>query len=155
MKNSDVYEMPVFRLQLVQEGTVPFAGIASPEAVAAHLQDLACADREQMVAVHLNTKNRPMGRQTVSIGTLNSTLVDPAMVFKAALMAGAFAIILAHNHPSGDPTPSREDDRVTERIAKAGRLLEVRLLDHVILSPSGGHYSYQEQNPACLEGGGA
>ena len=117
MKNPDVYEMPVFRLQLVQEGSVPFASIASPEAVAAHLQDLATADREQMVAVHLNAKNRPVGRQTVSIGTLNSTLVDPAMVFKGALMAGAFALILAHNHPSGDTTPSHEDDRVTERIA--------------------------------------
>jgi DNA repair protein RadC len=151
--NSDVYEMPVFRLQLVQEGTVPFASIASPEAVAAHLQDLASADREQMVAVYLNAKNRPVGRQTVSIGTLNSTLVDPAMVFKGALMAGAFALILAHNHPSGDTTPSREDDRVTERIAQAGRLLDVRLLDHVVLSPSGDFYSYKQRNPACLEGG--
>ena len=152
MKKHEVYEVPLFRLQLVQEGTLPFASIVSPEAVAAHLQDLASSDREQMVAIYLNTKNRAIGRQTVSIGTLNSTLVDPAMVFKGALLANAQALILAHNHPSGDTTPSPADDRVTERIAQAGRLLEVHLLDHVVLSPSGEFYSYKERNPACLEG---
>lgn len=150
-----VYEVPVFRLQLVQEGTVPFARIATPQALATHLQELARSDREQMVAVHLNAKNQAVGKQTVSIGTLTGTLVDPSMVFKGALMAGAHALVLAHNHPSGDTTPSSEDDRVTGRIARAGRLLEVRLLDHVILSPSGGYYSYKEQHPECLEGGGA
>jgi DNA repair protein RadC len=155
MNTPNVYEVPVFRLQLVQEGTVPFARIATPQDLAEHLKDLAASDREQMAAVYLNAKHQPIGRQTVSIGTLAGTLVDPSNVFKGALMTGAFALILAHNHPSGDTAPSREDDRVTERIAQAGRLLDVRLLDHVILSPAGGYYSYNEQNPACLEGGDA
>ncbi|MBI5090930.1 MAG: JAB domain-containing protein [Candidatus Hydrogenedentes bacterium] len=153
---SKPYTIPVYKLQLVQEGTCEVTHLSDPERVAEYLKDVAVSDREQMVCLHLNTKNRPIGRQTVSIGTLNATLVHPREVFKAALIAdgsGASNIILTHNHPSGDTTPSREDDEITRKIARAGALLGVPLLDHVIVAPGGGFFSYRNSRPDCLKGG--
>jgi len=145
------YEVPVFKLQLVQESTVKTGPITTPGDVAAMLTDVASADREQMVAVFLSTKHWPVGRQTVSIGTLNASLAHPREVFKGALLSNAHGLILAHNHPSGSVSPSQDDDRITAAIADAGRVLNVSLLDHVILSPDGRFYSYREEKPECLK----
>ena len=150
------YTIPVYKLQLVQEGTAVVSAITSPENLAFHLKEIAMADREHMVVIFLDTRNRPIGRQVVSIGTLNSSLVHPREIFKTALLAGgsgANSIITAHNHPSGDVSPSREDDEVTRCIARAGGLLNIALLDHVILAPDGQTFSYKEQRPECLNGG--
>jgi DNA repair protein RadC len=81
----------------------------------------------------LDTKNRVIGLNLVSIGILDSTLVSPREVFKPALLANAASVIIAHNHPSGDPAPSPEDRRVTQTLSEAGKLLGVDVLDHVIL----------------------
>ncbi len=149
----ETYTVPVYRLQLVQDGTAEVSPVAAPADVARHLGDIARADREQMLALFLDTKNRPIGRHLVSVGTVNATPVQPRDVFRAALVAGAVnAIILAHNHPSGDVTPSREDDEVTRLVARAGALLGIRLLDHVVLGPDGGYFSYRDGRPECLEG---
>ncbi len=154
MKDEPVcYEVPVYSLQLVQEGSVKAGLISGPNELALTLKDVARSDREQMVAVFLNTKNQPVGRQTVSIGTLNASLVHPREVFKAALLSNTNSLVLVHNHPSGDLTPSKEDDEITERIARAGTVLGVSLLDHVILAPDGRFYSYKDEKPQCLEGG--
>lgn len=153
MNDQRTYEVPVFKLQLVQEGTIHCGPVTDPRGVATLLEDIAKSDREQMVAVFLNAKNHPVGRQTISIGTLNATLVSGREVYKGALAANTNAIILGHNHPSGVVTPSQEDNAVTKAIAGAGQLLQIALLDHVILSPDGGHYSYREQNPELLKGG--
>jgi DNA repair protein RadC len=143
----------VYRLRLVQEGTAEVSPLTAPADVARHLADVACSDREQMVALFLDTKNRPIGRHLVSVGTVDSTPVQPRDVFRAALVAGAVnGIILAHNHPSGDLTPSRSDDEATRNVARAGALLGIRLLDHVILAPDGGHFSYRDRRPDCVEG---
>ena len=146
------YEMPVLRLQLIREGVTNASPIKCARDVVELLKDVALADREQMVAVFLDTKNHPIGRHIISIGTLNTSLVHPRETLKCALLANAHAFILAHNHPSGDVTPSQEDDAITQVIAKAGQLLQVALLDHVILSPNGEHYSYQEHKPETLQG---
>ncbi len=147
------YSIPVYRLRLVQDGTAEVSPLVSPADVARHLGDVATSDREQMVALFLDTKNRPIGRHLVSVGTVDSTPVQPRDVFRAALVGGAVnGIILAHNHPSGDVTPSRCDDEVTRLIARAGTLLGVRLLDHVVLAPDGSHFSYRDRRPDCLEG---
>ena len=90
---------------------------------------------------------------TIDISRGNASPTHPRELSKGALAANANAIILAHNHPSGVVTPSQEDDAVTKAIAGAGQLLQIALLDHVILSPDGGHYSYREQNPDLLKGG--
>jgi DNA repair protein RadC len=147
----------VYKLKLVREGRVKTMSVTGPAELAFHLKEIATADREHMVVIFLDTKNRPIGRQVVSIGTLNATLVHPREVFKAALIAGgsgANSIILAHNHPSGDLTPSRDDDDITRKITRAGALLCIPLLDHIILAPDGSFYSYKDNRPDCLNGGG-
>jgi len=149
------YTIPVYRLQLVQEGRATAMPVTGPAELASHLKEIAMADREHMVCVFLDTKNRAVARQVISIGTLNASLVHPREVFKAALLSNANSIILTHNHPSSEINPSTDDDEVTRRIARAGGLLNVPLLDHVILSPDGGFYSYRDHRPDCLQGGDA
>ncbi|MDQ1257333.1 MAG: repair protein RadC [Candidatus Hydrogenedentes bacterium] len=143
-KKIEPYTIPVYRLQLVHEGDVEATAVRGPGDLAAHLKDIAQADREHVVCIHLDTKNRPIGRQVVSVGTLNASLVHPREVFKAALLANANAIAMVHNHPSGDLSPSRDDDDLTRNIARAGALLGIKLLDHVILAPDGSHFSYRD-----------
>ena len=90
--------------------------------------------REAVVAIFVDTRHKPLGKPyVVSIGTLNASLVHPREVFHPAIMVKAAAIVLAHNHPSGDPTPSADDLTLTKRISEAGTLLGISLLDHVIV----------------------
>jgi DNA repair protein RadC len=98
---------------------------------------------EVFVVLFLNTKHQLLSFHEVSRGTLDSTLVHPREVFKSALLANAAAIVLAHNHPSGDPSPSPDDDVLTRRLKAAGDLLGVDVVDHVIVG-DGRHYSFKE-----------
>jgi DNA repair protein RadC len=130
--------VPVFGVKLVRVGSLPVAEprprIHGPGDAAAVLwRYLGAADREHLAALLLDTKNGLIGVSTISVGDLNSTLVHPREVFKAALLANAAGILLAHNHPSGDPSPSPEDVAVTRRLQEAGGLLGVEVLDHVIV----------------------
>lgn len=88
---------------------------------------------EVFAAVLLDSKSRPMSIAEVSRGTLNSSLVHPREVFGPAIREGAATIVVSHNHPSGDPKPSREDMKITRRLAQAGNLLGIQLLDHVVI----------------------
>jgi DNA repair protein RadC len=90
-------------------------------------------DREAFVVVHLNAKHKIVSLEVVAIGTLSATLVHPREVFKGALLANAAAIGLAHNHPSGDPTPSPEDLALTAQLLAAGEVVGVRVLDHIVI----------------------
>lgn len=90
-------------------------------------------DREHFYLVQLNTKHYVLGVDLISIGTLNGSMVHPREVFRAAVRRGAAALILVHNHPSGDPTPSPEDVQVTRRLVEAGRIMGIDVLDHVII----------------------
>jgi DNA repair protein RadC len=85
----------------------------------------------------LDSKNRPVCLHMVSRGTMGSSLVHPRETFRVAVFAGAASIIVAHNHPSGDSTPSAEDRRVTDRLRKAGELLGIPVLDHVVIGEPG------------------
>jgi DNA repair protein RadC len=108
--------------------------IHSPQDVAnLLLPELRDVKKEHFKSLLLDTKNRVQKIRTVSIGILDSSLVHPREVFKDAIQASAASIIVAHNHPSGDPTPSAEDKRVTQRLAEAGQILGIELLDHIIL----------------------
>lgn len=91
------------------------------------------ADREIFVVVLLDTKLVPIGTNIVSIGTLDATLTHPREVFKPAILLGAKKILVAHNHPSGDPAPSRDDIAITRRLEEAGRLLDIDVLDSLII----------------------
>ncbi len=90
-------------------------------------------DREQVVVVLLDAKNRALGYHVVSTGILNASLVHPREVFKAAILANAAALIVIHNHPSGDPVPSAEDHAITERLVSAGQLLGIAVPDHIVI----------------------
>ena len=92
------------------------------------------ADREHFVAVLLSSRNTVIGIETVSVGSLNASIVHPREVFKTAILHSAASIALAHNHPSGDAEPSNEDIAITRRMLEAGRLLGIELLDHVIVA---------------------
>src|SRR5437762_10475473 len=95
--------------------------------------EMAPLDQETLRVVLLNTKNEVIKFTDVYRGSVNSSLVRVAEVFKEAVRVNAAAIIIAHNHPSGDPTPSPEDIRVTEQIVSAGKLLEIEVLDHLVI----------------------
>lgn len=106
----------------------------SPESIAGYYMELLRhEEQERMVCLMLDTKNRFLGDEVISVGTVNSSLVSPREVFLKALQYHAVHIILVHNHPSGDASPSREDILVTERIRRAGELLGIRLLDHIVI----------------------
>ncbi len=94
-------------------------------------------DCECMVVLFLTTRRRVKGHQMLTIGTMDSLLVDPRIVFRGALIAGAAAIILMHNHPSGEPEPSEADIKVTRDLIRAGQILKVDVLDHVIVGRPG------------------
>lgn len=97
------------------------------------MEELRDLDREYFLALLLNTKNQVIARETISIGTLNSSIVHPRELFKIAIRRSAAAVILVHNHPSGDPTPSREDINLTKRLIEAGEIIGIDVLDHIII----------------------
>jgi DNA repair protein RadC len=108
--------------------------LEDPEAVATLLLPLVgAADREHCLAVMLDTKHRVLETITVSVGSLDHTFMSPREILRDALLANAAAVVVAHNHPSGDPEPSRDDERVTRRIVEAGRLVGVEVLDHLVV----------------------
>lgn len=109
------------------------------------LQDLGKIprEREAFVVVALNARHKPIAWHVVSIGTMLGTSVHPREVFRPMLVAGATAVVVAHNHPSGDPRPSAEDADVTTRLRDAGDLLGITVLDHVVVG-DGRHYSFAE-----------
>lgn len=100
------------------------------------------SDREMFVALFLDSKNQPIGSHTISIGSLNASIVHPREAFKAAIVCNSAAVVFFHNHPSGDTTPSREDNEITKRLKDAGDLLGIRVLDHIIIG--NGYYSYAD-----------
>ena len=100
-------------------------------------------DREAMVVVALNAKSEPICLQVVSTGSLSASIVHPREVFKVAILSNAYSILLAHNHPSGDTTPSQEDISITKRLKNAADIMGVPMLDHIIIG-SGNYYSLKE-----------
>jgi DNA repair protein RadC len=97
------------------------------------MEDLRHLSQEHFVALYLNTKNQVIHQQTVFIGSLNASIVHPREVFKEALKRSAASLLCFHNHPSGDPTPSREDIEVTKRLVDCGIMLGIEVLDHIII----------------------
>lgn len=118
--------------------------IRTPADVHRHFhQRLRGARREHFMVLLLDGRHRVMSESQVSQGTLTASLVHPREVFRAAVQCAAAAIVLVHNHPSGDPTPSREDHEVTRRLVAAGDVVGIRVVDHVVVA-DGGYHSFQE-----------
>lgn len=125
-------------LELGRRVAISVAGdrlsIKSPDdAASIVMEEMRHLDREHFVALLLNVKNQLIARELISIGTLNSSSVHPRELFKPAIRRSAASIILVHNHPSGDPEPSREDREVTKRLMEAGKIIGIEVLDHLVI----------------------
>ena len=143
-----VCQTPLYKVMLVREKNVPVPEkvIRKPEDAAGILIEyLKGADREHLVGLYLSSANKPIAIHTISIGILNSSLVHPREVFKMAIMVNADSVIVAHNHPSGNLEPSREDLAVTKQLKEAGRILDIELRDHLIVSDGYGYLSFSER----------
>jgi len=141
--------VPIYDTRLVAEGAFPFTEreqVKSPEGIAAILQEyFARHDREEVLLVMLDTGKTVIGISRLSVGGLSQSIVEPRQVFKAAILGNADAIVLAHNHPSGNPQPSQGDIRLTRRISEAGKLMDVPLIDHLIITKSSGYTSLAQR----------
>lgn len=115
-----------------QDSAAP--AVTSPREALLQFQDLRRGPSECFAVLYLNSRNQPVGREVVAVGGLNIAALRPREVFGPALTLGAAAVVLAHNHPSGDPAPSPEDLAVTRHLMEAGDLLGVEVLDHLVLS---------------------
>jgi DNA repair protein RadC len=140
------------KLTFVLKEDGPALKLDRPELVFSYLEDVIALnpEQEQFWVIFLNRKNYPIGRLMVTLGTATSSLAHPREVFRAAIMANSCAIICAHNHPSGDPSPSDADRQITRVLREAAKIIDIQLLDHVILGDSScdpqgkGFYSFRE-----------
>jgi DNA repair protein RadC len=129
------------RRALRGEGT---AALSSPKHVQTYARAYANAGKEHFLVVHLSTRHVPSFLEVVSIGTLNASLVHPREVYRRAIEEGTANLILVHNHPSGDPSPSADDIEITSRLLKVGELVGIEVLDHVILAGER-YFSFREE----------
>src|SRR5215510_5498028 len=140
--------VPVYKVTLVREGRVSCYQQqirSSADASTLLHTHLADVDREYFVTILLNQKNRILGVNTVSIGSLTASIVHPREVYKSAILSNAASIICGHNHPSTDCQPSKEDRAITTRLVEAGRLLGISVLDHVIIGGDGRYFSFADE----------
>lgn len=133
--------LPVVSLRVVRDAEIICDHPRSPVRRGQEVYDLVkgelCSrDREVFAVLHLNSRNQPLSLEVVSVGTVDASIVHPREVFKAAILRSAAAIILLHNHPSGDPTPSDDDLEITKRLVDAGKLLGIHVFDHVVVANS-------------------
>lgn len=147
--------------EVVIEGLVAAEGLGinphdplQGRALALVQQYLKGADREHFVVLMLNAQHEVVGIHTATIGTIDGSLIHPRELFKAAILANAVAVIVAHNHPSGNVTPSPEDRTVTNQLCDAGKVLGIPIIDHVIVgtAPPFAYYSFAEAG--LISGGG-
>ena len=141
--------VPIYRVVLVKEGKLPTYESrirSSANAYTVFQEYLDGVDREHFVVMLLDQKNQAIGLHTVSIGSLTASIVAPREVFKVAILANCANILLSHNHPSGDPQPSKEDRLITTRLVEAGKLLGISVLDHIVVGADGRYFSFADKN---------
>lgn len=119
--------------------------IQTPQDVIAQVSYLKNYKKENLVALYLNSRNELIEKETISVGTLNANLVHPREVFEPALRFFCAQVVVAHNHPSGDPEPSEDDLKITKQLKKAGKILGIELIDHIIIT-AGCFYSFKDKN---------
>src|SRR5258708_22803141 len=124
------------RARLERESWPMPAPISGPSDVLAHVVDIRSATQERVVALYLDSRNRPLHREVVAIGGLRASVIQPRDILAPAMQLPVAGIILVHNHPSGDTHPSAEDLEVTRRLAGAADLFGIQLLDHLVVSRS-------------------
>ncbi|OGV68090.1 MAG: hypothetical protein A2283_18810 [Lentisphaerae bacterium RIFOXYA12_FULL_48_11] len=144
------YATAVIQLPLVREtGTKP--RIRTPEDSAKACADMQNLAQESFQVLLLNSKNYLLNRQMVSLGLVDASLVHPREVFRQAIVENSAALVCVHNHPSGDSTPSAEDIRITRQLIEAGRIIDIKILDHVIIGrPSENNKGYTSMRESGL-----
>ncbi len=125
------YSTAIVQLPLVKEAKGQC--VRTPTEVTAVCNDMKTLAQESFQVLLLNSKNHLINRHMVSLGLVDASLVHPREVMRPAITEGASAIVLVHNHPSGDPTPSAEDIRITRQLVEAGQIIDIRVLDHIIV----------------------
>ena len=138
--------IPILAIRLISEGNIDGPVITTPSGVVRLAGDyLKELDREHFIVILLATSGKVIGIHTCHIGSLNSSVVRIADVFKVAILGNAASIIVAHNHPSGNVEPSREDIQVTRRLVEAGKLIDLPVRDSIILGSNGDYTSLAER----------
>lgn len=141
------YRIPMYKISMIRDGSVcaERRAITSSRDVLPILRDyFEHHDREEMLCLLLDGKHKLTGLHTISIGSMSFAIVHPRETFKAAIVSNCAAVILAHNHPSGDPTPSQEDCQLTTRLKECGALLGIPVLDHLVIGHDGRYVSFAE-----------
>lgn len=136
LKKYPAKRVNIVSLKLVKENSFlyPDRNVRSPEDAYKLLkQFLVEVDREYFIVVCLDMKNQPTAINVCHIGSLNASIVHPREVLKPAILSNSASVIVAHNHPSNDPTPSREDIEVTKRLVEAGKIIGIEVLDHLVV----------------------
>nr|WP_204251450.1 DNA repair protein RadC [Exiguobacterium sp. N4-1P] len=134
--------------QEVREPDVPLetTHITSPEdAFLVARRFIQDDDREVFLVILLNTKNRVIAVHRAHVGSINSSIIHPREIFKSAILNNATSLIVSHQHPSGDPKPSLEDIEVTERLQEVGRIIGIKLLDHIVVGAGDDYVSLKAQ----------
>lgn len=147
-KNTHAKRVNIVSIKMVREGSMLYniRKIGPPlDAVNLVRRFLQYADREELIVCCMDTKNQPISISVVSIGSLNSSIVHPREVFKAAILSNATSIIIFHNHPSGDTSASSEDINITNRLREAGKLIGIDLIDHIIIGYESSYCSLKEK----------
>ena len=118
--------------------------MSTPARISRLMSEESKIDRECFWVLHLNTSHRIIEKELVTVGTVDNCLVHAREIFKKAILNGAYTIITVHNHPGGTASPSKEDRSIWRYLDKAGKLLDIEVLDHMIITPSDGYYSRLE-----------
>lgn len=134
------YEFTVIRKRIADHTTIV---IDCPSKAARLCMDMTRYDREHLVALYLDTRLQLIGRETVHIGTADACMISPREIFRGCLLAGATQVLVLHNHPSGDPSPSDEDHRVADHLDQLGELMGVALTDFMVVGEGGRFWSRQ------------
>lgn len=135
--NERTKRVDIVSIQMVKDASLKYQyrTVTSPKDVSTMINQLVEGkDREYFGVICVDTKNQPTHIEVVSVGNLNSSIVHPREVFKAAILSNSASIIAFHNHPSGNPEPSKNDLDITKRLAEAGTLLGIELIDHIIVA---------------------
>lgn len=140
------YKLDFVGVRLVKENTVYYdKEIHKPmDAVMFLKEELSMLDREVVISLNIDTQGKVINAYVVAMGGMNSAEIDPKCIFKSALLSNAFSILLIHNHPSGNLTPSGEDLNLTQNLSQACKLLGLKLTDHIIVGGAGEFYSLRE-----------
>ena len=147
--------LDIVKIRLVKERTpTAYKAVDTPEAAIELIKkELSRYDREIVCMVNVRSDFTPINMNIVSMGTINASLCSPRDVFKSSILSNAAGFILFHNHPSGRCIPSQDDYNMTRKLEEAGRILDIQLLDHIIVSsgPMPGYYSFKEHGEMGLD----